>query len=37
MQSYSDMASIALDKLALNSSTKTWFEELLFSVTERVS
>lgn len=37
MKSYSDLASIALDKLALNPSTKTWFEELLFSVTERMS
>ena len=37
MKKYSDDAAKALDLLALNPSTKTWFEELLFSVTERVS
>lgn len=37
MKRYSDDASKALDSLNLELSTKTWFEELLFSVTERVS
>ena len=37
MKSYSDDASKALESLNLELSTKTWFEELLFSVTERVS
>ena len=37
MKKYSNEAAKALDLLALNPSTKTWFEELLFSVTERVS
>lgn len=37
MKRYSDDASKALESLNLELSTKTWFDELLFSVTERVS
>jgi geranylgeranyl diphosphate synthase type II len=37
MKKYSDEASSALQTLALDSNTQKWFEELLFSVTERVS
>ena len=37
MKRYSGEASKALDGLNLQLSTKTWFEELLFSVTERVT
>ena len=37
MKRYSDDAAKALESLNLELSTKTWFEELIFSVTERVS
>ena len=37
MKRYSNEASKALDGLNLQLSTKNWFEELLFSVTERVT
>ena len=37
INSYSESDRKALDLLDLDSSVKTWFEELLFSVTERVS
>ena len=37
MKRYSDDAAKSLESLNLDLSTKTWFEELLFSVTERVS
>ena len=37
MKGYSEAASKALDGLNLQLSTKSWFEELLFSVTERMS
>jgi geranylgeranyl diphosphate synthase type II len=37
MKRYSEEAAKALESLNLELSTKTWFEELLFSVTERVS
>ena len=37
MKRYSNSASKALHSLELKTNTLTWFEELLFSVTERVS
>ena len=37
MKRYSESASKALHSLELKTNTLTWFEELLFSVTERVS
>ena len=37
MKGYSENALKALDGLNLQLSTKSWFEELLFSVTERMS
>jgi geranylgeranyl diphosphate synthase type II len=37
MKRYSDESYSALQSLALDSNTQKWFEELLFSVTERAS
>jgi geranylgeranyl diphosphate synthase type II len=37
MKRYSEAASSALQSLELDSNTQKWFEELLFSVTDRVS